>query len=51
MADWQGYNMALMAYKKHEENHGIEPKLTRFSDLCAGRLFSLAYANVSKLKL
>ncbi|KAK7580199.1 hypothetical protein V9T40_000828 [Parthenolecanium corni] len=45
MADWQGFHMAMMAYKKHEEKYGLEPKLTGFENLTPEKLFSHAYAS------
>lgn len=48
MADWQGFNMALMAYKKYQEKHGLEKKLPGIlSKLSPEQLFCLAQANVN----
>ncbi|KAK7580187.1 hypothetical protein V9T40_000816 [Parthenolecanium corni] len=45
MADWQGFNMALMAYKMYEKEYGIKPKLIQFEDLSPEKLFTLAFAS------
>ncbi|KAK7580191.1 hypothetical protein V9T40_000820 [Parthenolecanium corni] len=45
MADWQGFNMALMAYKMYEKEYGIKPKLIQFEHLSPEKLFTLAFAS------
>ncbi|KAK7580190.1 hypothetical protein V9T40_000819 [Parthenolecanium corni] len=45
MADWQGFNMALMGYKMYEKEYGIKPKLIQFEDLSPEKLFTLAFAS------
>lgn len=46
MADWQGFKISLMAYRKYVKDHGGEPKLVDFQDLNPQKLFALAFANV-----
>ncbi|KAK7580188.1 hypothetical protein V9T40_000817 [Parthenolecanium corni] len=50
MADWQGFNMALMAYKMYEKEYGIKPKLIKFENLSPEKLFTLAFASEHCIK-
>ncbi|KAK7580189.1 hypothetical protein V9T40_000818 [Parthenolecanium corni] len=45
MADWQGFNMALMAYKMYVKEYEIKPKLIKFENLSPEKLFTLAFAS------
>lgn len=51
MADWQGFNMALMAYKKYSKKHKAEQKLPddTLKKLTPEQLFSFAFSYVNIL--